>query len=408
MREWPGRASASVRNTPTVPKGQTELSARTPARLLLVTAYFRPHVGGIERFVEILAGGLADRGHDVTVLCCRTERESPLFEEVDGYVIERVPASNRPERHLGVPYPCPRPLKLRRALERLLSRVDVVHVQDALYASSVAALVLSRRRGVPSVLTQHVGFVPQRTRWLDALEQAAIATLGRSARLATLVATLNPAVARWVETRWGIRDVRVLPVGIPSVTNRARDCAAVRRSFGLSPDRFLALFVGRDVPKKGLDVFLAAADTNYELVAITDRPREGRATFLPFTSPGRFQELLSCVDAFVLPSEGEGFPISLQEALANGLPVVTTRQPGYDHYLSADDVLYVERHPEAVRRALRRLVEGEELRLRLSERARAAAERHFGMERFIDAYEEVYEEARGRLDASPPLTSTSR
>jgi glycosyltransferase involved in cell wall biosynthesis len=361
-----------------------------------VTAYFRPHVGGIERFVEILAGGLADRGHDVTVLCCRTERESPLREEVDGYLIERVPATNRAERHLGVPYPVPEPLKLRRALGRLLSRADVLHVQDALYASSITALILSRRR-VPSVLTQHVAFVPQRTRWLDALEKAAIATLGRSARRATLVATLNPAVASWVEERWGIRDVRVLPVGIPSRMEPGRDPDAVRRSFGLSPDRFLALFVGRDVPKKGLDVFLAAADDAYELVAVTDRAREGRATFLPFMSPGRLQELLGCVDAFVLPSEGEGFPISLQEALATGLPVVTTRQPGYDHYLSTDDVLYVERDPEAVRGGLRRLVEGAELRLRLSERSRAAAQRHFGLDRFIDAYEEVYEEACDRF-----------
>jgi D-inositol-3-phosphate glycosyltransferase len=366
-----------------------------------VTAYFRPHVGGIERFVEILAGGLADRGHDVTVLCCRTERESPLREEVADYLIERVPASNRLERHLGVPYPIPEPLKLRSALERLLRRVDVVHVQDALYASSIAALILSHRRGVPSVLTQHVAFVPQRTRWLEALERGAIATLGRSARLATLVATLNPAVATWVEERWGIADVPVLPVGIPSRRDAASDRTAVRRFFGLAPDRFLALFVGRDVPKKGLDVFLAAADESYELVAVTDRPREGRATFLPFMSPGRLQELLGCVDAFVLPSEGEGFPISLQEALATGLPVVTTRQPGYDHYLSADDVLYVERDPAEVRGALRRLVEGGELRLRLSERSRAAAQRHFGMERFIDAYEEFYEEARRRLNASP-------
>ena len=373
------------------------LSALTRARLLLVTAYFRPHVGGIERFVEILAGGLANRGHDVTVLCCRTERESPLREEVNGYRIERVPASNRPERHLGVPYPLPQPLKLRRTLERLLSSVDVLHVQDALYASSIAALMLSHRRGVSSVLTQHVGFVPQRTRLLDVLEQAAIATLGRSARLATLVATLNPAISSWVEARWGIRDVRVLPVGIPSPANPAHDRGAVRRSFGLSPDRFLALFVGRDVPKKGLDVFLAAADPSYELVAVTDRPRDDRATFLAFMSPSRLQELQGCVDAFVLPSEGEGFPVSLQEALAIGLPVVTTRQPGYDYYLSADDVLYVERDPEAVRGALRRLVEGEELRLRLSERSRATAERHFGMERFIDAYEEVYDEARGRM-----------
>ncbi len=379
------------------PNGKRDLSALTRARLLLVTAYFRPHVGGIERFVEILAGGLADRGHDVTVLCCRTERESPLREEVDGYLIERVPASNRPERYLGVPYPLPEPSRLWRALERLLSRVDVLHVQDALYVSSIAALVRSRRRGVPSVLTQHIAFVPQRTRWLDAMERAAIATLGRSARLATLVATLNPAVASWVEERWGIPDVRVLPVGIPRRTDPAGDRAAVRRSFGLAPDRFLALFVGRDVPKKGLDVFLRAADDSYELVAVTDRPGAGGATFLPFMSPGRLQELLSCVDAFVLPSEGEGFPISLQEALAVGLPAVTTRQPGYDHYLSAEDVLYVARDAGAVRGALRRLVEDGDLRLRLSERSRAAAQRHFGMERFIDAYEEVYEEARDRL-----------
>ena len=362
-----------------------------------MTAYFRPHIGGIERFVEIVAGGLADRGHDVTVLCCRTESESPLREESDGYLVVRVPATNRLERHLGVPYPVPEPVQLRRALERLLSRVDVVHVQDALYASSIAALLRSHWRGVPSVLTQHVAFVPQRTRWLDVLERAAIATLGRSARLATVVATLNPAVASWVEERWGIRDVRVLPVGIPSRTELPGDRAAVRRSFGLATDRFLALFVGRDVAKKGLDVFLAAADESYELVAVTDRPREGRATFLPFMSPGRLQELLSCADAFVLPSQGEGFPISLQEALATGLPVVTTRQPGYDHYLSNDDVLYVERDPEAVRGALRRLVQSEELRLRLSERSRAAAQRHFGMDRFVDAYEEIYEEARDRV-----------
>jgi glycosyltransferase involved in cell wall biosynthesis len=353
-------------------------------------------VGGIERFVENLAGGLSNRGHDVTVLCCRTDEGSPLLEDGDGYAIQRLPASTRAERHLGVPYPVPEPLQLQRSLERLLSRSDVVHVQDALYATSVAALLLSRRRGVPSVLTQHVAFVPQRTRWLDAVQHVAIATFGRSARRATLVATLNPAVATWVEERWGVADVRVLPVGVPDRAEAIRDGSAIRGEFGLPQDRFLALFVGRDVAKKGLDVFLGAADESYELVAVTDRPGNGDATFLRFMPPDRLQELLGCVDAFVLPSEGEGFPVALQEALAAGLPVVTTRQPGYEHYLSADDVLYVERDPGAVRGALRRLAADDELRVRLSERSRAAAERHFGMEGFVDAYEQIYDEARER------------
>ena len=84
--------------------------------------------------------------------------------------------------------------------------------------------------------------------------------------------------------------------------------------------------------KKGLKVFLQASDPAYDLVAVTDSPaRNGKATTLPFMEPTRFHQLLGCVDAFVLPSVAEGFPISLQEALVAGLPVVTTSQPGYEH-----------------------------------------------------------------------------
>ena len=111
-------------------------------------------------------------------------------------------------------------------------------------------------------------------------------------------------------------------------------------------------------------------------------------------SPDRLEQLMSCSDAFVLPSEGEGVPLSIQEALAAGLPVVTTLQPGYERFLSADDVLYVEREPEAIRAALRRLTDEPELRKRLSGRAREVAGRHFGIDQFVQAYEALYEEAR--------------
>jgi glycosyltransferase involved in cell wall biosynthesis len=362
-------------------------------RILLVTAYFRPHVGGIERFAENLALGLATRGHEVKVLCCRTESGSPLREQIDGYATERVPATNVAERHLGVPYPVPQPFALLQALRRSLPQADVVHVQDSLYASSLPTLLLARRHEVPSVLTQHVAFVPQRSPWLNALERVALATVGRSSRLASVVATVNPSVAEWAEGFWRLRDVRVLPVGVPLPAKRVRDRAELRASFGLPADRFLALFVGRDVHTKGLDVFLTSHDAAYELVAVTNRAAaEGRATLLPFMSSERLQDLFSCVDAFVLPSEREAMPVSLQEALAQGLPVVTTFQPGYERYLSPEDVLYVERDPKAVRDALMQLVHDEALRGRLAERGMAAAKRHFGIESFVAAYEALYAE----------------
>ena len=351
-------------------------------RVLLVSANFRPHVGGIERFTEILADGLAERGHEVAVVCCRYG-DAPL-EERGGHTVRRVRATYALDERLGIPVPLPEPVALVRTLSDELRTAEVVHVQDVLYPTSLAALALARRRGVPSVVTQHVGFVPQDSRVLDVAQRGARATLGHALRLARVVTTYNPDIARAI-------GARVLPVGIV-VEVAGEDRRALRAEFDLPAHRFVALFVGRDVPKKGLDLFLGASDPAYELVAVTDRVGAHSATSLPFMRPERLHRLLACADAFVLPSEGEGFPLSMQEALTLGVPVITTRHPGYEHYLGEDDVLFVERRPEAVREALTRLAADEDLRTRLAARSRAVAERHFTRDAFVTAYEELYAE----------------
>jgi D-inositol-3-phosphate glycosyltransferase len=306
----------------------------------------------------------------------------------------RIPATDVLDSRLNVPYPLPSPVAALRTLGGLVAEADVVHPHDAIYATSVLALTLARRRHVSSVLTQHVAFVPQRHRALDAAQHAAIATLGRSARLATRVVAYNPAVAKWAKETWDLADVPVLPPGVPDAPEIDRD--AVRRAHGLPPDRFVALFAGRDVPKKGLDVFLAARDPAYDLVAVTDRAPSAApegTRILPFLDPHRFREVLASVDAFVLPSEAEGFPLALQEALVTGLPCVVTRGPGYDHYLREGESVFAEPDQEAIRAAVIRLAADPRHREELAQRARAAGEREFGVPRFVAAYEEVYSEA---------------
>jgi D-inositol-3-phosphate glycosyltransferase len=365
----------------------------TRLRVLQVSANFRPSVGGIERYVEVLAHGLADEGHAVTVVACRTD--GAPREEQDGSVrIVRLPATDVLDTRLNVPYPLPEPLTAVRTLRALIADADVVHAHDAIYATSVLALTLARRRRVPSVLTQHVAFVPQRNAALDTAQRTAIATLGRAARLATHVVAYNPAVAEWAKGTWGLADVPVLPPGVPAAPDVDR--AATRRELGLAPDRFVALFAGRDVPKKGLDVFLGSGDPAYDLVAVTDRsPAEAPegTRILPFLEADRFRELLASVDAFVLPSEGEGFPLALQEALVTGLPCVVTRGPGYDHYLREDEAVFVPADPAAIRAELTRLAREPDHRRELAQRARAAGEREFGVPRFVAAYEQVYDDA---------------
>jgi D-inositol-3-phosphate glycosyltransferase len=363
-----------------------------PLRVLLVSANYKPSVGGIERYVENLAHGLAERGHLVTVAACRTDGGAKL--EQDGEVcVVRIPATDVLDSRLNVPYPLPQPVTAWRQLRRLVASSDVVHPHDALYLTSVFSLAAARLARVPSVLTQHVSFVPQHRLALDAVQHAAIATLGRSARLATRVVTYNPAVATWAQAAWGLAEVPVLPPGVPEAPKV--DVRRVRRRHGLPEDRFIALFVGRDVPKKGLDVFLAAGDPAYELVAVTDRDpsrTSERVTIVPFLDPLEFRELLASIDAFVLPSEAEGFPLSLQEAFVTGLPSIVASGPGYERYLRDGEVLFVGRNASEIRDSLLRLIRDEDLRLGLAERASAAGRREFGLESFISGYEGIYRE----------------
>jgi glycosyltransferase involved in cell wall biosynthesis len=340
----------------------------------------------------LLAEGLAGWGHEVTVLCCRSGN-APLREHGSVEVV-RLPATYGLKRLWNVPYPIPSPPALVQEVRRLSRWADVVHANDALYVTSPAALGAARAASKPSVLTQHVAFVPQAARWLDTAEHVAIATVGRTARLASRVVSYNEDVARWAERTWGIDRVAVLPTGVAEPDAGGADRATLRREFGLAEDRFVALFVGRDVPKKRLDVVIGAADPSYDIVAVTDRA--GTATrgtrFLGFMPPERLQRLLLASDSFVLPSEAEGFPLSLQEALLAGLPCVVARVPGYRRHLREDDVIWVEPEPEDVRNALLRLASDETLRREQGERARAAGRREFGLERFVIAYERLYAE----------------
>lgn len=353
-------------------------------RLLFVSAYYRPHFGGVERFTENLARGLASRGHDVHVLCCRTEPGSPLEEDDNGIRVHRIPARNPFEERLGVPWPVPAPPVLLRAVRMLGHEVDVVHANDVLYATSLAALLFSP---APLVLTQHVALVPQRSRPLELAQRLAYRATRGAARRAAAHTAYNPQVAAWASRLWGV-DVRVLPVASDPGT-----LDGSRAEFGLPEDRFVALFVGRDAPKKRLDVVLDAGDERYELAVVTGReppsPRRG-IRFLPPLPPDRLGALMRCVDAFVLPSRGEGIPLSLQEAMAAGLPVVTTLNPGYEAYFSAEDVLAIEPDAGSLRRALGTLAGDPALRRRLAERSAAVAARHFDPVRFLDAYEEVF------------------
>lgn len=372
-----------------------------PLRVLLVSHYYPPHMGGIENVAHAEARHLTAAGVQVTVL---TSGERSSVTDEDGVRVVRVRAWNGLERKAGVPFPVLGPQLLRRAL-RWVRWADVVHIHDAFYLTSWAALSAAKLTGTPAVATQHVAMVHHESAAVGLVQKAVYATAGRLLmRRARAVFTMNSDVAAFVRGL-GARPERVrhLPNGVDTDLFRpARDAAekaAERERLGLPAEGVLVLFVGRFVPKKGFDLLLAAEDPGYRLV-FAGGPAEALAgapdsvIHLGSLSPADVAAAYRACDVFALPSTSEGFPLTVQEAMSSGIAVLTTDDTGYAAYdLDRDRVSLVDRDTETLRLRLREIAADSELRQQMGKYAREYAVERFAWPDHASMLIETYRSA---------------
>lgn len=371
-------------------------------KILLVSHYTLPHIGGIEVLVDQHSQYLARQGHDVTVLSSRVD--APDEERRGPVRILRVAAWNFLERWLHVPYPLFAPNLVSR-LYREVRAADVVHVHGLLYLSSLCSLLWTWWLDKPLVLTEHVGFVPYRNAVLNLLQRAALALSARLfLRRADAVVTYNSTVHAWLAglTPYPER-FHVVRNGIDVDAFRpasAEDRRTARAELGLDPMRPLALFVGRFVEKKGVDTVLAAADGTFDLLLCGSGviPAESVPPAVHIRRDiayPRMPAVYHAADVFVLPSRGEGFPVAIMEAMASGLPVVAVRDPAYAEYVTDAEMVQTAPDPSLIRAAIARLIADDRERLRRGQAARARALATFSVSASITRHLEIYETARG-------------
>lgn len=376
-------------------------------RLLLVYNYLPTHLGGIETAIDALACEFARRGHEVTAVGARIEG-LPSRPKPTAYEIIAVPAGNPLERRLGVPLPFFSPT-LFPVLAKEVARSDVVHGHGFLAPATFAALALARLRGDKGplrLLTEHVGHVRYKSRVLDHAEGAAIQTLGRgSVALAETVIVCSARVAdelRRLHARtpvaWIANGVDVRRYCPPSAEERR----LLRRERGWD-SRPRVLFVGRFVAKKGIGLAVAAAREGrgaFELVAVGPGASPGsdhpHVEILGARPSEEVAALYRACDAFLLPSSGEGFPLSALEAVASGLPAVLCEDPAYANYVdqAGGAIRMVRPTPDLIARELIALLSnGSELAAVRKDGPLRAAEA-FSWARVADEHEALYERLR--------------
>jgi glycosyltransferase involved in cell wall biosynthesis len=152
------------------------MEATQPMRVLMVTAHYFPHLGGVETHTYEVARRLAQRGVGTGVLTIDNTGHLPTTETIEGVAIRRV-----------VGWPKDRDLYLAPAIAREIAhqRPDIIHVQGVHTLAAPLAMLAAGILKIPYVITFHTGGNKSRLR--NALRgvqwRALRPLLGRAARM---------------------------------------------------------------------------------------------------------------------------------------------------------------------------------------------------------------------------------
>jgi len=186
----------------------------------------------------------------------------------------------------------------------------------------------------------------------------------------------------------------------------------VRAELGIADDELVVGIVGRLVWEKGYREVFAAARAlgdlaRFVVVGPSDSAKPGAVDLASIEAAKQdgvvfvghradMVDLYEAFDVFVLASYREGFPRSLMEASAMGLPVVATDIRGCRQAVKEPETgtLVPRRDAARLQSAIERLLWDPELRRRQGEQARRHARDHFDDQRVIEITLDAYERLR--------------
>ncbi len=319
------------------------MTTRAPRVLMLSDVYF-PRVNGVSTSIQTFRRDLEAKG-------CSSVLVAPQYPE---------PRDDEPDitrvRSRYLPFdPEDRVIvagEIERAVQAMPGEFDLVHIHTP-FIAHFAGLRLARRLGIPVVESYHTFFEEYLNHYVPYVPCTALRAVSRTisrrqCNAVDVVIAPSPQMAD-VLRAYGVKtEIRVIPTGLDTARLTGGDGARFRARHGIAAGRPVALNVGRVAFEKNIgfliavldrvrraipDVMLVIAGEGPALETLRRQVRErglaGNACFVGYLD--RTGPLLDCyqsANAFVFASRTETQGLVLLEAMACGLPVVSTAVMG--------------------------------------------------------------------------------
>ena len=276
---------------------------------------------------------------------------------------------------------------------------QVLHAQ--LVHANVVGRLMGSLLGVPKVIAT-IQTVEKGKSWHNKVENL-------TCRLSHKTTCVSPSVYQHAARNIHIPESRLQV--IPNAIDVARFVAAAPidlAEFRLDTNKTTLVFVGRLDPVKNVDVILRATarvsqEQDIQLLIVGDGPERERLETLTealnLTDRVRFagqrldvERILKAADIFILASQWEGMPMSAQEAMASGLPVIASRTEGIIDVIEDNitGLLVTPGSVEQLAHAICRLIQNPPLAQQLSHAAQQKAQRLFSLKSILQSYCNLY------------------
>lgn len=282
--------------------------------------------GGVEIVVEELSTRMASLGNDVTCLNRKghhvsgKEFDSGELKEYKGVHIKSVFAINGKGLEAMT-------ASFFGAISAAFGKYDVVHFHAE---GPCAMLWLPKLFGKRCIATIH-GLDHKRAKWGRLASTYIMLGERVAVKFADEIIVLSKGVQDYFKETYG-RETRLIPNGVNKPCLRQAELIKIK--FGLEKDGYI-LFLGRIVPEKGLRYLIEAfkqvktdkklviaggsSDTNEFMNELKELAQnDDRIIFTGFVQGQMLDELYSNAYVYTLPSDLEGMPLSLLEAMSYG------------------------------------------------------------------------------------------